>query len=100
MGSGRRSDPVFVFLTGGRGAYYRVKNALTSPFVIIFALDRCHLKRREDIGGFVAGEVLFTRLQQKCFTYQRETVALSELLIILRSSETARPRIGFPPRQI
>lgn len=69
-------------------------------FIIILALDRCHLKHRVDLACFTASEVLFTRLRQKCFTYQRETVALSELLIILRSSETARPCIGFPPRQI
>lgn len=74
--------------------------ALPSLFIIIFALDRCHLNDYEDKGCFVVREVLFTRLRQKCFTYQRATVALSELLIILRSSETARPCIGFPPRQI
>lgn len=51
-------------------------------------------------GCFAHRKGLFTRLRQKCFTYQRATVALSELLIILRSSETARPCIGFPPRQI
>lgn len=42
------------------------------------------------IGCFTHRKGLFTRLRQKCFTYQRATVALSELLIILSSSETAR----------
>ena len=57
MGSSRRSDPVFAFLTGGREGYYRVKAPSASLFISITALDRCHLKRHAVISCVVAGEV-------------------------------------------